>query len=132
VNIGIEIERDSSPATYLWKSRQEFPSFAGVSVVAAIEAGIALEHWQLERARRSWRKVLRAAERAGRDARRKGVPTRGLVSQAGRVLEAVETVLFDGRLPSDLAARAARTAAKMCARVIERALHAYWEEVPQA
>lgn len=129
MNLGIELEWEVSPATYLWEKRREFPTFAGSDVVAAaIDAGIALEHWQLERARRSWRVVVDAASEAGRSARREGLTPRRLISDIDRVRDAVEIVLFDGRLPLDLAARAARAAAKMCARAIERALAAYWLE----
>jgi hypothetical protein len=36
-------------------------------------------------------------------------------------------VLFDGRLPPDLAVRAARCTAKMCNRAVEHVIAAYWE-----
>lgn len=129
MNLGIELEREVSPATYLWKNRAEFPDFGDSDAVpAAIDVGIALEHWQLERARGSWRIVVRAAREAGRSARRTGVTPRRLMSEIDRVRDSVETVLFDGRLPPDLAARAARAAAKMCARAVEHALSSYWSD----
>ena len=127
MNLGMELEREVSPATYLWKNRAEFPDFGDSDAVpAAIDVGIALEHWQLERARRSWRIVVRAARNAGRSARQAGLTPRRLVCDIDRVRDSVETVLFDGRLPPDLAARAARAAAKMCARTVEHALDSYW------
>lgn len=128
VNLGMELERDVSPATYLWDRRLEFPAFNdGSAVEAAIQTGLALESWQMARARQNWRLVVEAAREAGRAARNGGVPTRRLVSDIDRVLDAVELVLFDGRLPTDVAARAARSAARMCARVTEHILRAYWE-----
>jgi hypothetical protein len=127
VELGIELEREVSPATYLWEHRPEFPEFAdNAAVVAAIETGAALEGWQLDRARRSWRIVVDAAREAGYAARRDGVSPRRLLAAVDRVLDAVETVLFDGRLPPDLAARTARTSAKMAARAVQHALTAYW------
>jgi hypothetical protein len=129
VNLGIELERDVSPAKYLWENRLEFPSFGdGAAVQAAIEAGIALEQWELGRVRRCWHIVMEAAGAAGRDARRNGVPTKRLISDVDRILDAVEMVVFDGRLPPDIAARTARLAAKMSARVVEHMLRSYWEE----
>jgi len=82
----------------------------------------------LERARGSWRIVVRAARDAGRAARQAGLTPRRLVSDIDRLRDSVETVLFDGLLPPDLAARAARAAAKMCARAVEHALDAYWSD----
>jgi hypothetical protein len=132
VNLGIELERDISPAKYLWDSRVEFPGFAeGAAVEAAIEAGVALEAWQMARARRCWRVVIESAEQAGRMARREGLSTRRLVADIDRVLDAVEVVVFDGRLPPDMAARTARMAAKMSARAVEHMLRSYWEEGSQ-
>ncbi len=129
MNLGIELEREVSPAEYLWKNRAEFPDFGESGVVpAAIDVGIALEHWQLERARGSWRIVVGAARDAGRSARQAGLTPRRLVCDIDRVRDSVETVLFDGRLPTDLAARAARAAAKMCARAVEHALDSYWSD----
>jgi hypothetical protein len=132
VNLGIELEREVSPAEYLWKSRAEFPDFGNSGAVsAAIDVGMALEHWQLQRARGSWRIVVAAARRAGRSARRAGRTSRRLASDIDRIRDSVETVLFDGRLPPDLAARSSRAAAKMCARVVEHALAAYWADAVQ-
>ena len=131
MNLGIELEREVSPAEYLWKNRAEFPDFGDCEAVsAAIDVGKALEHWQLERARGSWRVVVRAARQAGRSARQAGLTSRRLASDIDRVRDSVENVLFDGRLPPDLAARAARAAAKMCARAIEHALASYWSDAP--
>ncbi len=129
MNLGIELERDVSPATYLWESRLEFPSFGdGAVVQAAIEVGIALEQWQLGRARRCWHIVVESARTAGRAARREGLSTRRRVADVDRILDAVELVVFDGRLPPDIASRTARLAAKMSARVVEHMLRSYWEE----
>ncbi len=129
MDLGIELEREVSPATYLWENRAEFPDFGEPYVVpAAIDVGIALEHWQLERARGSWQIVVKAARDAGRAARRAGLTPRRLVAEIDRVRDSVENVLFDGRLPPDLAARAARAAAKMCARAVEYALASYWAD----
>lgn len=129
MNLGIELERDMSPAKYLWESRLEFPSFGdGVVVQAAIEVGIALEQWELGRARRCWHIVMESARAAGCNARRNGVPTKRLISDVDRILDAVEMVVFDGRLPPDIAARTARLAAKMSARVVQHMLCSYWEE----
>ena len=131
MNLGIELEREVSPATYLWKNRAEFPDIGDSDAVrAAIEVGIALEHWELERARASWRIVVGAAREAGRSAREAGLSSRGLISDIDRVRDSVEIVLFDGRLPPDLAVRAARAAAKMCARAVEHALASYWSDAP--
>ncbi len=132
MNLGIELERDVSPAKYLWDSRLEFPSFAdSPAVEAAIEAGIALEEWQMGRARRCWKIVIESAEQAGRAARREGFSTRRLVADIDRVLDAVEIVVFDGRLPPDVAGRTGRMAAKMSARAVEHMLRSYWEEGSQ-
>jgi hypothetical protein len=129
VDLGIELEREVSPATYLWEHRIEFPEFSDRdAVLAAIETGIALERWEYSRARRAWRKVLAAASELGCAARREGTNPRRLVSVVDRVRDAVETVLFDGRLPPDLAARASRATAKMTARVVEHALSSYWQD----
>ncbi len=127
MNLAFELERDVSPATYLWDHRLELPELVGSRAVqAAIETGIALEDFQLGRARRSWSLVVLAAQEAGRQARKDGLTPRRMMADIDRVRDAVETVLFDGRLPCDLAARAARSAAKMCARAMEHALRAYW------
>lgn len=121
------MDREVSPATYLWEHRLEFLSIVDdKSVLAAIRAGMALENWQMVSARRSWRVVMDAARRAGRSARRSGQRPRRIVADIDRVRDAAELVLFDGRLPSDLAAQAARCASKMCARAMEHALRAYW------
>jgi hypothetical protein len=124
----MELEREVSPATYLWEHRHEFPDFSNPDVLpAAIEAGIALEHWQFDRARRCWRIVVAAAREAGRSAGLERVTLRRVVSDIDRVRDAIEVVLFDGRLPPDLAVRAARSTAKMCNRAVEHAMAAYWE-----
>jgi len=129
VNLGIELDREVSPANYLWKHRSEFVDIGDSSaVLSAIQAGLALERWSFGDARRCWRAVVTAAQQAGYAARRDGVTPRRLVTQIDRVREAVETVLFDGQLPPDLAAWAARCAAKMCARAVEHALRAYWQD----
>jgi hypothetical protein len=128
VNLGIELDREVSPANYLWKRRSEFPGIGDSdAVLAAIQAGLALERWGFGDARRRWRAVVSAAQEAGQAARLDGVTPRRLIAEIDRVREAVETVLFDGQLPPDLAACAARCAAKMCARAIEHALRAYWQ-----
>lgn len=124
----MEIEREVSPATYLWEHRDEFPGFCNPDVLpAAIETAIALENWQLDRARSCWRIVVAAAREAGRAAGRERVTLRGIVAGIDRVRDAIEVVLFDGRLPPDVAVRAARSTAKMCNRAVEHALAAYWE-----
>ncbi|MGD8700362.1 MAG: hypothetical protein PVJ43_13790 [Gemmatimonadales bacterium] len=128
MNLGMELEREVSPATYLWEHRHEFPDFSNPDVLpAAIEVGMALENWQLDRARRGWRIVVSAAREAGRSAGLARVTLRGIVGDIDRVRDAVELVLFDGRLPPDLAVRAARSTAKMCNRAIEHAIASYWE-----
>ncbi len=125
----IELDREGSPATYLWDRRLEFPGFAESDAVqAAIETGVALEQLQFGRARQCWGVVVNAAKEAGRAARRAEQTPRRLVADIDRVREAMETVLFDGRLPPDLAAWASRCMAKMCARVLEHALRAYWQD----
>ena len=127
VHLGIELEREVSPAVYLWDHRSELPAIENAdAVLSAIEAGIALEQFQFGRARQAWRVVVKAAEDAGRSARRNGLTPRRLMASIDRVRDALELVLFDGRLPPDLASLAARTAAKMCTRAIEHALFAYW------
>ena len=129
MDLGIELQREISPATYILKHRSEFPAIENArALLAAFEAGVALEQWQFGRARRAWRLVVNAAEDAGRRASRDGITPRRLVAKVDRLRDAIELVLFDGRLPQDLAARAARTAAKMCTRVVEHALLAYWQE----
>lgn len=131
VNLGFELDREVSPATYLWQHRLEFLSIVDdKSVLAAIRAGMALENWQLASARRSWAVVMEAARRAGRSARRSGQKPRRIVADIDQVRAAAELVLFDGRLPPDLAAHAARCASNMCARALNHALRAYWEERP--
>jgi hypothetical protein len=128
VNLGIELEREVSPAIYLWDRKSEFPSFAeGDAVQAAIETGVALEQLEFGRARRCWRGVVRAAQEAGRAARSQGLTSRRLIADIDRVRQAMEDVLFDGRLPPDLAATGARCMAKMCARVLDHALRTYWQ-----
>ena len=128
MDLGLELEWEVSPATYLMKHRAEFPSFPDYSAVgAAIDTGLALENGRLGEARRRWSVVVEAAEKAGRTARRRGLSSRRLVAQVDQVREAVETVLFDGRLPPDVAAWAARRAGKMCARCVEHALASYWQ-----
>lgn len=127
MNLGIELERQASPANYLWNCRLELPALVSEeAVLAAVQTGIALENWQVGRARTFWRQVVSAAREAGAGASRAGLTPRRLLAEIERVWEAVETVLFDGRLPPDLAARAARCAAKMCTRAVEHALRAYW------
>jgi hypothetical protein len=129
VNLGIELEREVSPAIYLWDRKSEFPSFAEADAVrAAIETGVALEQLELGRARRCWRSVVQAAAEAGRAARSRGLTPRCLIAEIDRVREAMENVLFDGRLPPDLAASAARNMAKMCARVLDHALRSYLQD----
>jgi hypothetical protein len=129
VNLGIELEREVSPAIYLWDRKSEFPAFAECDAVkAAIETGVALEQLEFGRARRSWRRVVRAAREAGRAARSQGLTPRRLIAEIDRVRQAMEDVLFDGRLPPDLAASGARCMAKMCARVLDHALRTYWQE----
>lgn len=127
------MDREVSPATYLWEHRFEFLSFADqISVLAAIQTGVALENWQLGLARRRWRVVVEAAREAGRTAREAGFTPRRLAGSVERIREAAELVLFDGRLPPDLAAAAARCASKMCTRAMNHALRAYWQEQPAA
>jgi hypothetical protein len=124
----MQLVRGVSPAYYLWEHLQEFPALSNRDVVAAaIEAGFALENWQLGRARRCWKMVVVAAREAGHSAGEQRITLRRLVTDIDRVRDAVELVLFDGRLPPDLAARAARSAAKMCNRAVEHAMEAYWE-----
>ncbi|KPK80450.1 MAG: hypothetical protein AMS25_08825 [Gemmatimonas sp. SM23_52] len=129
MNLGIELDREASPANYLWKRRSELAEIGdNNAVLAAIQAGRALERWSFGDARRCWRAVVTAAQEAGQAARRDGVTPRRLVAEIDRVREAVETVLFDGQLPPDLAAWATRCAAKMCACALEHALRAYWSD----
>lgn len=131
MKLGFELDREVSPATYLWEHRLEFLSIVdSKSVLAAIRAGMALENWQMGSARRSWRVVREAARRAGRNARRSGRKPRRIVADIDRIRDAAELVLFDGRLPPDLAAHASRCASKMCARALEHALQAYWADQP--
>ncbi len=96
------------------------------AVLAAIETGMALEACNWSRARRAWRRVIGAVRCAARGARGDGVTMRRFLAELGRARDAVETVLFDGRLPPDLAASATRQASKMWARAVEHALSAYW------
>ena len=49
-----------------------------------------------------------------------------LIADLDRIRRAMEDVLFDGRLPPDLAAAGARSMAKMCGRVLDHALRTYW------
>lgn len=131
VNLGFELERELSPATHLWNHRLEFPETAvSAAVLAGIQAGRALEACDWGGARRAWREVIAAARRAGREARCRKVTMRRFLAELGQAREAVETVLFDGRLPPDLAADAARRASKMWARVVEHGLAAYWRRTP--
>jgi hypothetical protein len=128
VNLGIELEREVSPAIYLWDRKSEFPALADSDAVqAAIETGVALEQLEFGRARASWRRVVRSAREAGRAARSEGVTPRRLIADIDRIRLAMEDVLFDGRLPPDLAAAGARCMAKMCARVLDHALRTYWQ-----
>jgi hypothetical protein len=128
VNLGIELEREVSPAIYLWDRKSEFPAFAeSHAVEAAIETGVALEQLDFGQARFKWRSVVRAAREAGRAARSQGLTPRRLIADIDRVRQAMEDVLFDGRLPPDLAAAGARCMAKMCARVLDHALRTYWQ-----
>jgi hypothetical protein len=121
VNLGIELEREVSPAIYLWDRKSEFPAFAeSHAVEAAIETGVALEQLDFGQARFKWRSVVRAA-------RSQGLTPRRLIADIDRVRQAMEDVLFDGRLPPDLAAAGARCMAKMCARVLDHALRTYWQ-----
>ncbi len=127
MNLGIELEREVSPAIYLWDRRSEFPAFAASDAVeAAIETGVALEQLEFGEARRRWRSVVRAAREAGRAARAQGLTPRHLIADLDRIRRAMEDVLFDGRLPPDLAAAGARCMAKMCGRVLDHALRTYW------
>lgn len=129
MDLGLQLERDLSPARYLRQHRAEFSICAPEAIVAAaIETAVALEDCNTGRARRQWRLVLEAARAAGSAARRDGLTPRRLASQVDRLRQAMETVLFDGFLPPDLAAWAARSAAKMCTRAVERALSGYWAE----
>ena len=129
MNLGIELEREVSPAIYLWDRKSEFPAFAeGEAVQAAIDTGVALEQLEFGRARRSWRRVVKAAQEAGRAARSQGLTPRRLIADIDRIRQAMEDVLFDGRLPPDLAAAGARCMAKMCARVLDHALRTYWQK----
>ncbi len=131
VNLGFELERELSPATHLWNHRLEFPeSGVNSALLGGIQTGRALETCDWGSARRAWREVIAAARRAGREARCKGVTMRRFLAELGQAREAVETVLFDGRLPPDLAAEAARRASKMWARVAEHGLAAYWRSSP--
>ncbi len=131
VNLGFELERELSPATHLWNHRLEFPESAvNGALLAGIQAGRALEACDWGRARRAWREVIAAARRAGREARCQGMTMRRFLADLDRAREAVETVLFDGRLPPDLAADAARRASKMWARAVEHGLAAYWRRTP--
>lgn len=131
VNLGFELERELSPATHLWNHRLELPeSTVRAALLAGIRAGRALEDCDWGRARRAWREVLTAARRAGREARCQGASMRRFLADLYRAREAVETVLFDGRLPPDLAADAARRASKMWARAVEHGLAAYWRRTP--
>ncbi len=128
VNLGIQLGRDESAANYLQQNLSEFPIEGHEeALLAALEAGVALERFELGRARRSWRRVVLAAEEAGRTARREGKPMRRLAASMDRLREALDLVLFDGRLPSDVAARASRMAAKMSATALRAALLAYSE-----
>lgn len=128
MNLGIELEREVSPAIYLWDRKSEFPAFAeSQAVEAAIETGVALEQLELGQARRHWRNVVRAAREVGRATRSQGLTPRRLIAEIDRIRQAMEDVLFDGRLPPDLAATGARCMAKMCARVLDHALRTYWQ-----
>jgi len=129
VELGLELERELSPARYLRQHSHEFPTCADDRAVpAAIEAAVALEECDRGLARRHWRVVVASARSAGLKARASGVTPRRLVGEVERLRTAMETVLFDGRLPPDLAAWAARSAAKMCTRAVEHALCAYWSD----
>jgi hypothetical protein len=132
VDLAIDLARDLSPALYLRDRRQEYDGGdsrldCDGALTAALETGLALESAYGEGARRAWARALAAAEDAGRAARRTGVSPWRLLSRVARLRDGVELVLFDGRLPPELAARAARLVAKMSGRWIDRALRAYWE-----
>jgi hypothetical protein len=62
----------------------------------------------------------------GHHAREQGRDARRLIADVDGVRDRVDLILFDGRLPPDLAARAARLAGKMAAHWLDRALSAYW------
>ena len=128
MEFGIELAREDSPASYLLECRAELPA-VGVerAVLAAIETGIALEDWRLGEARRRWGSVVEAARSEGTAARRRGWSPRRIALRIDRLREAVDTILFDGRLPADLAALASRRAAKMCALAMVHALRSYWQ-----
>lgn len=133
MELGLQMERELSPARYLRRHLKELPACGDHRAVsAAIEAAVALEDCDPGRARRSWRTVVRAARAAGLAARRAGTTPRRLSVEVDRLREAMETVLFDGRLPADLAAWASRWTAKMCTRAVEHALCAYWRGEAEA
>lgn len=120
---------DHSPAAYLRAHRSEFADGDWEEVLqAALETGLALESGHPARARRAWAHVLAAAEHTGRSAFRDGSGTGRLIGAVGRVRDAVDLVLFDGRLPADLASRASRVVSKMSGRWLDQALAAYWED----
>ena len=128
VNLGMELGRDVSAASYLREHLGELTAGGdSEGVLAALETGIALERCQLGRATRSWRRVVAVAERLGRETRRAGLPMQRVASRIDRVRDAMDQVLFDGRLPPDIATLAARTAAKMSGLLLKRAILAYWD-----
>ena len=128
MNLGIELGRDVSAANYLREHLDELcVEEDAAAVLAALKAGIALERCQMGRATRQWRIVVRAAEALGRSARESGLPMQRLATHIDRVRDSLDQVLFDGRLPADIATLASRTAAKMAALALKRAILAYWD-----
>lgn len=129
MDLGIQLGRDESAASYLREHVAELPLGEHAdAVLAALETGMALERSQFGLARRQWRRVLAAAEQLGRQARSDGIPLQRVVVTVDRVREALDLVLFDGRLPTDIAAQASRMASKMSAHVVRVALLEYWAD----
>lgn len=130
MNLALHLTRDLSPAAYLQERRSELlpDSCAGGErmLSAALEAARALEEADRGRAHRAWSALMADARSRGRGLREQGRDPRSLIADVDRVRDRVDLVLFDGRLPSDLAARAARLASKMAARWLDCALSAYW------
>lgn len=133
MHLALDLGREVSPAAYLKDHRSEITAAAGGDpdwddvVRAALETGLALEAGDRTAARRAWARALKLARRQGRRAARDGHGPRALLCAVGHLRDAADLVLFDGRLPSDLAARAARLVAKMSGRWSDRALCSYWE-----
>lgn len=118
---------------YLWEHQREFPSLPNRKIVlAAIQAGIALENWRFAAARRHWRVVAKAAASAGYEAGLTGGSLRRILLEIDQAREVAETILFDGRLPLDLAARSSRAVAKMCARAVQHAMSGYSHGIKEA